>query len=481
MVSEALVKKIREGVYEVPTSFKQGMRVPGRLYCSEEILRQMEDKVLDQLTNVCTLKGIVKYGICLPDAHVGYGVPIGSVEAFDYDDGIISPGLVGFDINCGVRLLRTNLVYEDIKTIVKALGEELFKNVPSGLGSEGHIRLTKAQLDEAIVQGSNWALDNGYAIDQDIEHTEERGQMPDVDPDTVSSKAKDRGRKELGTLGSGNHFLELGLVEKIYDPDAAKVMGIEKPGQVVVWIHTGSRGYGHQICTDYLKLFREYVNKNKIKVPDLELVYAPFWEKIAQDYFSAMKAACNYAWLNRQLITHWIRVSFEKVLGRSWDELGISLVYDVAHNIAKIEEHEVDKKIKKLIVCRKGATRAFVANMPGVPRDYANIGQPILLPGDMGTCSYVLLGTDLAKETFFSTAHGAGRTMSRSQAKKQLDVKKELEKLSKNNIIVLSNSLKGVAEELPQAYKDVSLVVESLEISGIARKIFKTRPLLVIK
>ena len=480
MVSEALVREIRKGVYELPKSFKKGMRVPGRLYMNRQLLEMLEDSVLNQVANVASLPGIVKYSIAMPDAHHGYGFPIGGVAAFDYEEGIVSPGGIGYDINCGVRLVRTDLSVDEIKPHLKELLRTIFSAVPSGVGSEGRLSLSKQELDRVCVEGVDWAIEHGYGWADDKERIEEGGHLEGANPEKVSSRAKERGRKQLGTLGSGNHFLEVGFVEKVYDPEVAEYFGLRE-GQVVIWIHTGSRGYGHQICDDYLKVLRNYIRQHNYPISDWELVYAFLKDKEAQDYLQAMKCAANFAWTNRQLITHWVRESFKKVLGKSPDALGMEIVYDIAHNIAKIETHEVDGKMRKLIVHRKGATRAFIGDMKDVPRIYKAVGHPVLIPGDMGRYSYVLVGQELAKETWFSAPHGAGRVMSRAEAKRRYSASRIIRQLEGQGILVMAESMGTVVEEVPYAYKDVSLVIESAELAGIAKKVARTRPLGIVK
>jgi tRNA-splicing ligase RtcB len=418
----------------------------------------------------------------MPDIHWGYGFPIGGVAAIDLERGVVSPGGVGFDINCGVRLLRTNLTEEEIRPKIVELVENIYRNVPSGLGSEGKIRLKKSEIDEVLVKGSRWAVEHGYGKPQDMETTEENGQIKGADPDKVSQRAKERGIPELGTLGSGNHFLEVAVVDEIREPSTAEIMGINRVGQIVLLIHCGSRGLGHQVATDYIKVMGEVMSRYKIDLPDRQLACAPLSSREGQDYLAAMRAAANYAWANRQCITHWVRESFCSVLGICEEDAGLELIYDVAHNIAKIEEHLVDGKQKKVCVHRKGATRAFPAGHPVLPAKYATIGQPVLIPGDMGRYSFILVGTEKAmQETFGSTCHGAGRMQSRAAVKKHVkgaEVKQELES---KGIIVRTGSMSGLAEEASEAYKDVGQVVKVCHNAGISRIIARTRPIGVIK
>lgn len=478
-----ILRKIDEFRWELPVSFKKGMQVPGLLYATEKMLDQIwEEQAIDQLANVAFLPGIVGHSLAMPDVHWGYGFPIGGVAATRVKDGVVSPGGVGFDINCGVRLLRTNLNKDEMKPILEKLINDLFHTIPSGVGSEGKIRVNERDLDQVMTRGSRWAVEKGYGETADIEVTEENGRMSNADPDKVSRRAKQRGLPQLGTLGSGNHFLEIAAVEEIYDPGAASVLGINEIGQVMVWIHTGSRGFGHEICSDYLKILQQSVIESNINLPDRQLVCAPVNSVAGQDYLAAMACAANYAWANRQCITHWTRESFLKVLGKSPRELGLEQIYDVCHNIARIEEHNIEGKTQTLCVHRKGATRAFQAGHPAVPEVYRKTGQPVLIPGDMGRYSYIAVGTELAmKETFGSTCHGAGRVLSRGAAKRShrgIDV---VRNLAQRGILVRSDSMSSVAEEAPESYKDVSEVVNVTHNSGISRKIARTVPMGVIK
>jgi tRNA-splicing ligase RtcB len=441
-----------------------------------------EERVFEQVANVAFLPGIVSYSLAMPDIHWGYGFPIGGVAATRVKDGVISPGGVGFDINCGIRLLRTNLTVDEVKPRIERLIGELYDNVPSGLGSEGKIRLSEKELNSVLVKGSRWALEKGLGRSEDIVVTEESGCMKQADPDRVSTKAKKRGIPQLGTLGSGNHFLEVEVVDEIYDPGSAKAMGISDLGQILVLIHTGSRGLGHEVCGDYVRLLVAAVKKYDINLPDRQLACAPVNSTEGQDYLAAMACAANYAWTNRQCIAHWTRESFSRVFGRSQAEIGLEQIYDVCHNIAKIEEHSVDGKKLTLCVHRKGATRAFPAGHPDVPEVYRDVGQPVLIPGDMGRCSYVALGTERAMaESFGSTCHGAGRVQSRAAAKRSLRGADVARQLASRGITVKSGSMSSLAEEASQAYKDVTEVVEVTDKAGISRKVARTVPLGVIK
>lgn len=477
------IRQIDQVRWEIPKDYKRGMRVPARVYADAELLNEMRrDLTLEQTANVSFLQGIYKYSITLPDGHQGYGFPIGGVAATDAEEGAISPGGVGYDINCGVRLLRTNLDKSEVEPKLDQLVNTLFKNVPSGLGSTGHVRLTLAQLDEVLERGARWAVENGFGWPEDLERLEEGGCMAGADAQKVSMEAKRRGFPQLGSLGSGNHFLEVQQVNKIYDPEAARKLGIEREGQVMVMIHTGSRGLGHQVCSDYLRTMERAVKRYGIQLPDRELVNVPATSPEGQAYLSAMACAANYAWANRQMIVHWVRQSFEQVFGRDAEGLGLHIIYDVAHNIAKLEEHRVDGGKRRVVVHRKGATRAFGPGHPDIPQAYRGVGQPVLIPGDMGTASYVLVGTEQAMdETFASTAHGSGRHLSRTAALKRFwgeDVKR---KLKEKGIIIRAAKISVVAEEAPEAYKDVDRVVKVSHDAGIARMVARLTPMGVAK
>ena len=477
------LERIDEYTWRIPKKFKRGMRVPGMVFADEELLSKMKtDRTLIQCANVAHLPGIYKYAITLPDGHEGYGFPIGGVAATDYEEGVISPGGVGYDINCGVRLLTTNLSEEDIRPHLVKLAEIIFRNVPCGLGSRRKTSVSMSELDRIVTEGVPRIVDQGFGWPEDIEHCEENGCMEYANPDKVSSTAKKRGLSQIGTLGSGNHFLEVQKVDKIYIPEVAKAFGITHEGQVTAMVHCGSRGFGHQICSDYLRVVERATHKYGISLPDRELACAPGKSREAQDYFEAMCCAVNYAFVNRQMITHWLRQSFEEALGVSADKIGLKLVYDVAHNIAKIEEHDIENRRVKVWVHRKGATRAFPPGHEAVPADYREIGQPVLIPGSMGTSSYVLVGTEKAMEiSFGSTAHGAGRMMSRAAAKRRFwggDVKKNLQK---RGIVVRSASSTVLAEEADPAYKDVDRVAAVSDAVGIAKRVARLVPLAVIK
>ncbi|MBK7178348.1 MAG: RtcB family protein [Chloroflexi bacterium] len=475
-------KQITPYVHEIPATFRADMRVPARFYADGELLEAaLGDKSLDQLVNTATLPGIVKYALAMPDIHQGYGFPIGGVIATELPDGVISPGGVGYDINCGVRLLATHLHRDDITPHLDRLASALQANCPSGVGRGGSVRLKRQDLDRLMEQGADWALKNGYATKMDLERTEENGRLPHADASKVSERAKKRGLDQIGTLGAGNHFIEVDVVDEIFYDEAAQRMGLF-PGQIVVQIHCGSRGFGHQICTDYVKRFQQSVHQYGIKLPDRELVCAPLSSPEGQDYQAAMHAAANYAFVNRQVLTHLIRQSFTQVLAGTGLRDTVYQIYDIAHNMAKIEEHEVDGRKRKLCVHRKGATRAFGPGSAVLPDAYRDIGQPVLVPGSMGTASWVLVGTEKSMaQSFGSTCHGAGRTMSRSQAKRTIRGDELREELEAEGIHVRAGSLPGLAEEAPSAYKDVDKVIEVVHGAGIARKVARIVPVAVVK
>ena len=477
------LEKVDDYRWRIPKSYKAGMRVPGLIYADEDMLKHiLEEQVLEQVANVAFLPGIVGHSLAMPDIHWGYGFPIGGVAAMRMEDGVVSPGGVGFDINCGVRLLRTNLTQKEVSPKIKELIDALYENVPSGLGSKGKIRLRPGEINEVLVKGSRWAVEKGYGRPEDLETTEEGGEMADADPARVSSRAKERGIPQLGTLGSGNHFLEVAVVDHIYETDIAKVMGIDQLGQVMLLIHCGSRGLGHQVAGDYIKEMVRAMTKYGIELPDRQLACSPISSDEGQAYLSAMRCAANYAWANRQCITHWVRQAFCRVLGIGEEDAGLELIYDVAHNIAKIEEHTTGGQKQTFCVHRKGATRAFPAGHPDIPKKYSRIGQPILIPGDMGRVSYVLVGTEQAmRETFGSTCHGAGRVQSRAAAKRHLKGRDVLKALELQGITVRTGSLSGLAEEASEAYKDVTSVVGVTHNAGISRIVARTKPIGVIK
>ena len=483
MAGSKIINKIDDYRWEIPQDYKPGMRVPGLIYADAEMLKHIEkEEAMEQVANVAFLPGIVSRSLAMPDIHWGYGFPIGGVAATRVSDGVISPGGVGFDINCGVRLLRTNLDEQDVRPKIEDIVSSLYSNVPSGVGSQGKLKLKEREIDAVLVKGAKWAVERGYGEAEDLEVTEEHGAMKGADPERVSAKAKQRGAPQLGTLGAGNHFLEVGLVDEIFEPGTASVMGIERIGQVMLLIHTGSRGFGHQVCDDYVRSMGQAVAKYDIKLPDRQLACAPVKSPEGQSYFAAMACAANYAWANRQCIAHWVRESFMQVFGQSPRELGMEMVYDVAHNIAKMEEYRIGGKTVPLCVHRKGATRAFPAGHTDVSSVYAEIGQPVLIPGDMGRYSYVLVGTERAmEETFGSTCHGAGRVQSRSAAKRSLRGADVARSLAGKGITVMAGSMASLAEEASEAYKDVARVVEVTHRAGISQKVARMRPIGVVK
>lgn len=482
MIRKQDLEHIDDVLWQVPQSYRQDMRVPARLYADDVLVEDaLDDKSVEQLINTATLPGVVRYAIAMPDIHQGYGMPVGGVIATRMPNGVISPGAVGYDINCGVRLLASHVGAEEIAPLMNELATALYRNCPSGVGSEGSIPLNAAQLDRVLEDGAEWALRNNYARREDLDRTEEFGHLAGADAGQVSSRAKTRGKDQLGTLGAGNHFIEVDRVAEVFDANAADRLGLF-PSQVVAQIHCGSRGLGHQVCTDYVNRFQQSVKTYGISLPDRELVCAPFESPEGQDYYSAMACAANFAFANRQVLAYHIRRSFEQTLAGVVRDFDLHQVYDIAHNMAKVEEHPVDGERMRVCVHRKGATRAFGPQAPGLPSDLADLGQPVLIPGSMGTASYVLLGTVGAMaQTFGSTCHGAGRVMSRSQAKKQVRGEKLREELAAGGIVVRAGSMPGLAEEAPQAYKDVSRVVEVVCRAGIAKKVARLEPLAVIK
>lgn len=484
MVMPGSLKKVSDTVWEVPMDYKEGMRVPARIYATEDLLRKMDDGVIDQITNVAALPGIVNYALCMPDGHWGYGFPIGGVAAMDVEDGVISPGGIGFDVNCGMRLVLTNLTYDEVKPRMRELVDRLFERVPAGVGCRGFVRLSEEEFRRAVEQGARWCINNGYGWEEDLERTEEEGCIGGADASKVSSKAIERGYKQIGTLGSGNHYLEIQVAkpENIFDPELARAFGILIPNQVVVMFHCGSRGFGHQIATDYLQTFLKVMtSKYGIRVPDRELACAPFRSTEGQDYFAAMKCAANMSFANRQVIVHRIREVFSDVFKETPEELGLHQVYDVTHNIAKLEQHQIGGKARSLLVHRKGATRAFGPGFKELPDIYRNTGQPVLIGGSMETGSYLLAGVESGHQTFYSTAHGSGRTMSRRQAKRQFRGKQLQEEMEARGILVRGVSFSGLAEEAGAAYKDIDEVVAATELAGISKRVARLVPIGNIK
>jgi len=469
------LKKLSNYLWEIPQNTRHDMKVPARVYATEKMLQKIkEDRSLEQLVNVATLPGVEKYSLAMPDIHEGYGFPIGGVAAIDAETGVISPGGVGYDINCGVRLLVSQLNVDDVKDQITNLANQIQRDVPSGVGRGGELKLNQKQLDQVLKTGARWAVEQGYGQNNDLDCLEENGEFKIADPSLVTDHAKKRGRDQLGTLGAGNHFLEIQRVEQIYDQEVADVFGLTQ-NQITFMIHTGSRGLGHQICTDYVRILDRAIQKYKIKLPDRELACAPFKSTEGQYYYKAMAAGANFAWANRQMITYWVRQSVKYVMKK---EIKLDIVYDIAHNIAKLEKYNG----KDCIVHRKGATRCFGPGQKELPQKYQLTGQPVIIPGSMGTASYVLVGTsDAMKNTFGSTCHGAGRLMSRTKAKQTIDLNELKKDLSDQGIVTRAGSAKGMLEEAPQAYKDVDEVVEVVDQAEIAKKVVRLRPLAVIK
>lgn len=476
------IERLDDYRWRVPKGAVPCMRTDAVVFASESMLPSIsEDNSLLQAANVACLPGIVGNSVAMPDVHWGYGFPIGGVAAVDAKTGCISPGGIGFDINCGVRLIRTDLREEDLKGRLGPLMDALYANVPSGLGSKGLKRLSRDQIDDVLRNGSRWAVENGFGWDDDLDVTENGGRMESADPSKVSDKAKERGIPQLGSLGSGNHFLEVDVVDEVFSEEAAKAFGLEK-GTVTVTVHCGSRGCGHQIATDYIRVMERYIRKHGISLPDNQLACAPLDSEEGADYFAAMSCGANYAWANRQMITHWVRESFEKVFGSSAEDLGMRMVYDVAHNIAKKERHRVDGRERDVLVHRKGATRAFPAGHPDVPERYRAVGQPVIVPGDMSVGTYVLVGLQGSMDlSFGSSCHGAGRRMSRKAALRSIRASDVKADLKKDGIVLRSGSDGGLVEEAPETYKDVEEVVSVVTGSGLADRAVKLRPLGVIK
>jgi len=482
------LQKIDEYTYEIPKSYRGQknnlkMQTEAQIFVNDQMLDGLRaDSAAEQAANITMLPGIVGKAFAMPDVHWGYGFPIGGVAATEYENGVISPGGVGFDINCGVRLLRSSLRADDLDSqSIRGLVDSMFENVPSGLGSKAKVRLSSKQLDEVLLMGARWAVENGFGWSKDPDFLEENGCLKTADTSVVSERARKRGAPQLGSLGAGNHFLEIQRVDEIFDPTAAKAFGIDEVGQILVMIHTGSRGFGHQVCSDHLRSVEEAVKKYGIVLPDRQLACAPLDSAEGQNYLKAMACAANFAWANRQMIVHWVRESFERVLGESAEDMQMDIVYDVCHNIAKIEDHVVEGKKRRLCVHRKGATRSFGPNRSEIPLKYESVGQPVLIPGDMGTESYVLKGTDVAEKSFGSTCHGAGRVMSRQSAIRKWRGEKVSENLLKKGIYTHAASFKVMAEEAPDAYKDVSCVVDVAHGAGLSLKVAKLKPLGVVK
>lgn len=473
-----MFRKIDRYRYAIPTSYKEGMRIEGLVYADEKLLPQIEaDQTAEQVANVATLPGLVGASLAMPDAHQGYGFCIGGVAAADLKEGVVSAGGVGFDINCGVRLLGTPLLAGDVTGQLEGLMNELFRDIPCGTGRKGRVPLSAKDLDGVLSDGARWAVEHGYGTEGDLQRIEEYGRMHDAEPAGVSPRARERGRHQLGTLGSGNHFLEVQRVDEVYEEETAARFGVRE-GQVVVLLHSGSRGLGHQVCTDYLDLMHGAMKRYGIRVPDRQLACVPIASPEGSAYLGAMAAAANFAFANRQMMTHWVRDAFARVVGAK----DITVVYDVCHNIAKREEHTVGGRRATVLVHRKGATRAFPKGHPALPEELRDAGQPVLIPGSMGTSSYILVGTERAmRETFGSSCHGAGRAKSRTQARRETSAAELLARMREKGIAVRAESRSGLTEEKPDAYKDVGDVVNVVHEAGIARKVARLVPLAVMK
>jgi len=483
MVTKTELTKISDYLYEIPQDFRYDMKVPVRIYTDEKMLTAiLNDLSLEQAVNVATLPGILKYSLAMPDIHQGYGFPIGGVAAIKWDGGVISPGGVGYDINCGVRILTSQITKPELQPKFEHLIDSLYQAVPSGVGKGGKLMVSLKEIDEVLAEGIDWAIKKGFGTKDDKENCEENGRILAANPDKVFDGARKRGHDQIGTLGSGNHFLEVQYVAKIFDEEIARVYGLF-PNQIVVMIHTGSRGVGHQTCTDYLRILNKKLGEWKLKLPDRELIYAPLVSKEGQDYFSAMSAAANFAWANRQYLTHLTRQVFKDELRSLFgDKIELKLIYDVAHNIAKKEIYKINGEEVAVCMHRKGATRAFGPGNLSIPAKYKKVGQPVLIPGSMGTSSYILAGTQKAEaETFASVCHGAGRNLSRTAAKKQVGGKQVKTELEERGILVRCASYGDIAEEAPLAYKDIDNVVDIVAKAGLAIKVAQMRPLGVVK
>jgi tRNA-splicing ligase RtcB len=476
------VNQVTDQIWEIPPSEKEGMLVPARIYASEQLFSQLDEAVFEQITNVATLPGITQYALCMPDGHSGYGFPIGGVAAMDVDrGGVISPGGIGFDINCGMRLVLTNLTADEVKPHLQDLVDRLYERIPAGVGRAGFVKLSRQEFRRVVEEGSRWCVEHGYGWQEDLALTEEDGCIDGADASKISDKAIDRGHSQIGTLGAGNHYLEIQVAHPV-DVDLARRFGITMPNQVVVMFHCGSRGFGHQVATDYLQDFLRVMDrKYGITIRDRELACAPFDSPEGQDYFAAMKCGINMSFANRQVILHRIREVFSKVFGRSPEDLGLHMVYDVAHNTAKLEPYEMDGQVRRLLVHRKGATRAFGPHMGGLPERYQDTGQPVIIGGSMETGSYLMVGMPSGRQTFFSTAHGSGRLMSRTRAKKQWRGQQLQREMEARGIYVRSASWSGLAEEAGGAYKNIDEVIEATECAGISKRVVRFTPLGNIK
>jgi len=482
MVAFKDLVRISEYEWDIEKGYRNGMLVPVRVFATEAIVKgSLDDNSLEQAVNSSFLPGLKGHFCVMPDVHQGYGFPIGGVAAMDYESGVISPGGIGYDINCGVRLLSSDIPYELAAPLLEDLAVLLFQNCPSGVGKQGAARITENEFQKICLQGSSWALTNGYATPSDIEFTEDNGCMQGADFSAVSSRAMERGLAQSGSLGSGNHFIEVDVVDQIFDESSAGIMGLVK-NNLVIQVHTGSRGFGHQICTDFVRDFQLLNNKYHFSLPDRELVCAPIRSKEGQKYLSAMKCAANFAFCNRQLLSSVVRNTVEEVFSKELSKFQLRLVYDLAHNIGKIETHTINGKDQKVCVHRKGATRAFGPGSVDIPEKYRRIGQPVLIPGSMGTASWVMVGTDAAmKKSFGSSCHGAGRVMSRTEAKKNVRGEILLKQLKEKGIFIRAGSVSGAAEEAPEAYKNIDLVIESAVGAGLVKKVAKLRPVAVVK
>jgi tRNA-splicing ligase RtcB len=481
MVNKKDLRRIDELLWEIPQDYRSDMRVPARIYADEKLLEAaLQDRSVEQLVNFACLPGVLKYTLAMPDIHQGYGPPIGGVAAMGMRDGVVSPGAVGYDINCGVRLLSSNLEAEQVKPLMGEIMDVLYAQLPSGVGKGGDLRVSGRDMDDVLETGAAWVVSKGFGVQEDLDHTEEKGALPGARASAVSRKAKERGGDQLGTLGAGNHFVELGEVTEVYDESVAQAFGVHK-GQLVVWVHSGSRGLGHQVCTDYVNSMQRVVFKYNITLPDRELVCAPVTSPEGQEYLAAMACAANYAWANRQMLMHRVRRILDHSLARRFPKPSFRLIYDVAHNIAKIEHFEIDGQRTKVVIHRKGATRSFGPGHPDVPGRYRAVGQPVLVPGDMGTASYLMVGTaEAAQRSFSSSCHGAGRVASRHAAARQVRGEDLQQRLAQQGITV-RGPWKGLAEEAPEAYKDIDAVVNVVDKAHLARLVAKTVPLGVIK
>lgn len=476
----AEIERISDTIWQLPVSYKEGMRVPARIYATASLLEAMNEGVFDQVTNVAMLPGILNHAYCMPDGHWGYGFPIGGVAGMDAATGVISPGGIGFDVNCGMRLVRTNLTEEEVRPRLRELVDRLFERVPAGVGSSGFIKISPDTFREVVVRGARWCVEQGYGWEEDLERTEEGGAIAGADATKISERAVNRGYDQLGTLGSGNHYLEVQVArpDEVIDPELARAFDITLPNQVVVMFHCGSRGFGHQVATDYLRRFLTVMeSKYGIAVPDRELAWAPFQSPEGQDYFAAMKCAMNMAYANRQVILHRVREVFSDVFGRDPADLGMHQVYDVAHNTASLERHLVDGEEREVLVHRKGATRALPPGADNLPEEYKPVGQPVIIGGSMETGSYLLTGVESGHQTFYSTAHGSGRTMSRRQAKRQFHGKTLQHEMEERGIYVRTTSFAGLAEEAGGAYKDIDEVIMATELAGVSRRVVRLAPI----